>query len=274
MLIPGVTDIKCAILIDSLDEYGKNLKRLYYGENGKLGNIDEGIAVSLNSYDCFGRLVSHEVFDKNGKAVCGKTIKYHKYVISYNEKGLIREIACFDEKNAYINTPMIYGYCREIRNYDERGNININKLKRYYSLKGEAVDEKKLNAQTQVNTTVERISRGSLILANAELPGLFIENGYEGLYCVLEWNEWNMYDTIEKFLEVFNSSSKDKKHLLIVPVKNGILGNVIDVSFPPGILGVRLVDSNENPLFNELINIYERYKNTHYYPNYKSHKLN
>ena len=97
--ISGVTDVKCAIMIDSLDEYGKNIKRLYYGENGKLGNIEEGIAVLHNSYDCFGRLIAQEVFDRNGKAVCGKSMKFHKFIIRYNEKGLIREIACFDERN-------------------------------------------------------------------------------------------------------------------------------------------------------------------------------
>lgn len=247
-------------MIDSLDEYGKNIKRLYYGENGKLGNIEEGIAVLHNSYDCFGRLIAQEVYDRNGKAVCGKSMKFHKFIIRYNEKGLIREIACFDERNNYVNSPMLYGYCREIRNYDERGIINVNKLIRYYSIDGKAIDEKMLNAQTQINTTIERKHSGSLIQANVEQPGLFIDNGYEGRYCVLEWNEWNMYDTIEKFMEVFSSSSKEKKHLLLVPVNNGKLGNVIDVTFPPGALGVRLVDSNENALFNELINIYESYK--------------
>lgn len=258
MYIPGFTDLRYAIMTDSINEYGLNIKRSYYGENGKLGNTEEGVAILVNSYDHLGRIIAQEVFDENGKSVCGRMMKFHKRTYSYDEKGLVAENSFFDEKGLYVNTPLLNGYCREVLNYDERGVLNRNTSKRYYSIEGKAVDETELNNQIGRNT--ERTVAGSLILANVEEPGFFMDNGYEGLYCILEWNEWTMYDSIIKFSEVSSASIPNKKHLLIVPVTDKGLGKVIDVTFPAGRLGVKVMDSENSAMFNDLIDIYEDYK--------------
>lgn len=258
MYISGFTDIKYAIMTDSLNEYGLNIKRSYYDEKRKLGNIEEGIAILRNSYDQFGRITSQTVFDKNDKPVCGITMKFHKISISYNEKGLVKKTAYFDENNHYVNTPLLQGYCKEILNYDERGDLDRNASKWYYSVDGKAIDEKELN--NQANRNEDKKIAGSLILANVELPGLFRDNGYEGLYCIIEWNEWTMYDDIEKFSEVFSASLQGEKHLLIASVTDKGLGKIIDVQFSPGTLGIRIMDSASNSLFNDLVDTYEQYK--------------
>lgn len=258
MYISGFTDIKCAIMTDSLNVYGLNIKRSYYDENGKLGNTEEGIAILRNSYDQFGRITLQTVFDKNDKPVCGITMKFHKRSISYNEKGLVKETAYFDENNHYVNTPLLQGYCKEILNYDERGDLDRNASKWYYSVDGKAIDEKELN--NQANRNEDKKVAGSLILANVELPGLFRDNGYEGLYCIIEWNEWTMYDDIEKFSEVFSASLQGEKHLLIASVTDKGLGKIIDVQFSPGTLGIRIMDGASNSLFNDLVDTYEQYK--------------
>lgn len=258
MYISGFTDIKYAIMTDSLNEYGLNIKRSYYDEKGKLGNTEEGIAILRNSYDQFGRITSQRVFDKNDKPVCGITMKFHKISISYNEKGLVKETAYFDENNHYVNTPMLQGYCKEILNYDERGDLDRNASKWYYSVDGKTIDEKELN--NQANRDEDKKVAGSLILANVEFPGLFRDNGYEGLYCIIEWNDWTMYDDIAKFSEVFSASLQGEKHLLIASVTEKGLGKIFDVQFSSGTLGIRIMDGASNSLFNDLVDIYEEYK--------------
>ena len=128
----------------------------------------------------------------------------------------------------------------------------------FVSINGQPVNENELKASTiQIE---ERKTNGTLILANVELPGLFTNNGYEGLYCIMEWNEWCMYDDIVKFSEVFSSSLPNEKHILMVPNTENGLGKPIDVTFPAGSLGVRIMDSSSNRLFNELVDVYEDYK--------------
>ena len=258
MFILGFTDLEYAIVEDSLNEYGQNVKRSYYGENGKLGNIEEGISILRNTFDKYGRITVQENFDEMGKPVSGKTTKIHKIIINYNEKGLIDDLSYFDEKNHYVNTPLLQGYCRETLNYDERGILNRNASKWYYAVDGKAIDEKELN--NRANQDEDKKVAGSLILANVELPGLFRDNGYEGLYCIIEWNEWTMYDDIAKFSEVFSASIQGKKHLLIASVTDKGLGKIFDVQFSPGTLGIRIMEGTSNSLFNDLVDVYEDYK--------------
>lgn len=260
MYIYGFTDVKHSIKTFSYNEYGQCVKSCYYGENGKLGDIEEGIAILRNSYDRYGRLITQEIFDANGNPVCGKINKFHKRMICYNKRGLIAEDSYFDDNNQYVNTPYLGGYCRIIYNYNERGILDSNASERYISIDGKAINQK------EVNNWVSRIENrkvdGSLILANVEQPGLFINNGYNGQYCILEWNEWTMYDSITKFIDVFNTSKSNNKHLLIVPITEKGLGTIIDVIFPSGALGIRIMDINNNALFNDLSDIYESYKKT------------
>lgn len=263
MNIYGFTDLKYSIMADSINEYGQNIKRCYYGENGKLGDIEDGIAVLRNAYDRYGRVVTQEVFDENGNPVSGKIIKFHRQMNRYNEKGLIAEISCFDENNNYVNTPFLQGHCREVYNYDERGVIDYRTSKKYFAIDGKAVDEKEVNNRT--SRMEDRKAEGSLILANVEQSGLFLDHGYEGLYCILEWNEWTMYDSITEFMEVFNASAPNEKRLLIVPITDKGFGRIIDVTFPLGKLGIRLMDSDDNAWFNDLIDVYENYKKTKKY---------
>ena len=254
----GFTDTKFAIRTDSVNEFGQNIKTSYYGEDGKLGNIEEGFAILHNTYDHYGRIIKQELFDEKGNAVSAKAMKYHKRIARYDERGLITENSYYDQYNHYVNTPLLYGHCREILKYDKRGQLDENASKWYYSIEGKAVDEKELN--NLMNRGEEKKVAGSLILASVELPGLFIDNGYKGLYAILEWNEWNMYKSVIEFSEAFSISLPNSKHLLIVPITDSGLGDVIDVTFPQGTLGIRIMDSDYNSLFNGLVDVYEDYK--------------
>ena len=102
---------------------------------------------------------------------------------------------------------------------------------------------------------------GTLILLSVELPGLFMDNGMNGYYCLLEWNDWNLYDDLTKFKEAFYESIPHEKHLLLVPINEQGLGDVVDISFPIGRLGVRINDHGSISLFNDLVDIYKAYKN-------------
>lgn len=259
MLLYGFTDTKYAIMIDSIDERGLNLKRTYYGEDGKPGNIEEGYATLVNTYDRFGRVESQELFDNHGKPVHGTIAKYHRRTIKYNKFGLIEEECFFDENAKFVNTPYLHQRCKRMLNYDERGILDPSSSTWYISVNGKPIDETLIIASKE---ETERKAEGTTILANVELPGLFKEKGYEGTYCILEWNEWNLYYDITKFSEVFQESLTKEKHLLMVPLTNKGLGGVVNIKFTPGTLGVRLMDSSSNALFNDLVDVYEDYKKT------------
>ena len=259
MLLYGFTDTKYAIMIDSIDERGLNLKRTYYGEDGKPGNIEEGFATLVNTYDRFGRVESQELFDNHGKPVHGTIGKYHRRTIKYNKFGLIEEECFFDENAKFVNTPYLHQRCKRVLNYDERGILDPSSSTWYISVNGKPIDETLIIASKEAT---ERKAEGTTISANVELPGLFKEKGYEGTYCILEWNEWNLYYDITKFSEVFQESLTKEKHLLMVPLTNKGLGGVVNIKFPPGTLGVRLMDNSSNALFNDLVDVYEDYKKT------------
>ena len=258
MYLYGFTDTKYAMRTSLFDEYGRNIMNTYYDEDGNPGDIEEGFATLLNSYDDKGNVIKQELFDKNGDAVHGKIAKWHKRIVKYNKLGLIEEEAYFDEKGTYVNTPYLEGGCSRILSYDKKGLIDPEHSSWFVSINGQPVNENELKASTiQIE---ERKTNGTLILANVELSGLFTKNGYEGLYCIIEWNEWCMYDDIVKFSEVFSSSLPNEKHILMVPNTENGLGKPIDVTFPAGSLGVRIMDSSSNRLFNELVDVYEDYK--------------
>ena len=69
-----------------------------------------------------------------------------------------------------------------------------------------------------------------------------------------------MYKSVIEFSEAFSISLPNSKHLLIVPITDSGLGDVIDVTFPQGTLGIRIMDSDYNSLFNGLVDVYEDYK--------------
>lgn len=257
MYIYGFTDVKYAVMTDSINDYGLNVKRSYYGDDGKLGNTEDGVAVLYNTYDQFGRLTKQELFDKDGRKVNSMTMKYHKRIRNYNRQGLLSEESFFDNCGNYVNTPVLNGLCKSIIYYDERGCVN-NSSSYFVAIDGKAVNVKDYNQYARQNE--ERKTVGTLILASVEFPGLFIDNGYEGIYGILEWNGWNIYHSIIEFAEAFSSSLPANKHLLLIPITESGLGEAIEVSFPPGSLGIRIVEGDNNSLFNGMVDIYEDYK--------------
>ena len=76
----------------------------------------------------------------------------------------------------------------------------------------------------------------------------------------MEWNEWNLYRDLQNFSIIFQESIPKEKHLLMVPFTSKGLGEIIDVTFPPGTLGIRLMDSSSITIFNDLVDVYEEYK--------------
>lgn len=257
IFIYGFTDTKYAIMTDSIDEYGLNVKRTYYGEDGKPGNIEDGFAVLLNTRDNYGRIIKQELFDAKEKPAHSLLLKYSKRIVKYNERGLIEEEAYYDEKGNYVNTPLLRGECMRKFHYNERGEINSDVSSWYISVDGKAVN---VNDLYTPRDDKKRKVEGSLIFANVENPGLFKDKGLEGEFYIMEWNEWNLYNNLENFSIIFQESLPKEKHLLMVPLTNKGFGKVIDITFPPGTLGIRLMDSSSNVLFNDLVDVYEEYK--------------
>lgn len=257
MFIYGFSDTKYAIMTDSVDKYGLNVKRAYFGEDGKLGNIEDGFAVLLNTRDNYGRIIKQELFDAKGKPAHSLLLKYSKRIVEYNERGLIEEEAYYDEKGKYVNTPLLRGECMRKLHYNERGEINSHASSWYISVDGKAVN---VNDLYVTRDDQKRKVEGSLIFANVENPGLFKEKGLEGEYCIMEWNEWNLYKDLQNFSIISQESLPKEKHLLMVPFTSKGFGEIIDITFPPGTLGIRLMDSSSITIFNDLVDVYEEYK--------------
>lgn len=251
-----------AILRIGNDELGNQISYNYYDENNELMNNEDGYATEKWTYDKYGRIVTTELFDKDGKAALSAIQGWHKSVVIYNNKGWIIEISYFDINGKYVNiaSGVIAGGCKIEYIYDKTGNT-INSIG-YEAQNGNA---QKIIYQ-EYDKAIKRKANGSLVVGQVQMPGLFQDRGYMGTYFIIVLNEWNIYDDLIKFGEVVVTSAESERRIVMVPWEDKGdgrygLGNLIDITLPAGVLGVRFVDiSDNNDIFNELVDTYEAYK--------------
>lgn len=242
------------------DNRGNMLSRSYYDVNNRLANNDDGFAIERFTYNEYGQLVLDELFDFNNKPANSIVQKWHKSTGKYDERGLCTEISYYDSNNKYVNasTSNANGICKIEWVYDKSGKV----------IDSKGYIEDNGNAKLQVLETmpiIERKTSGSLLIGQVLMPGIFQEKGYNGTYFIIALNEWCLYDDLGKYGEILTTTSDKDRHFIMVPWEenngNFRLGKLIDVTFPAGTLGVRFMDvSDNNDIFNALVDMYEDYK--------------
>lgn len=248
------------------DDWGNLLSQCYYDNSGEMMNTEDGYSMERHVYDKYGNLISDELFDKSGNKAHSKAQGWHKSIGRYNDKGLIVEMSYFDEEGQYVNvyTYNANGGCIIKYLYDDKGTVSNTTL---FEIKNGRITEVQ-NPRVDYGTTeIKRKAEGSLVLGLVQGPGHFQDRGLTGNYFMVEFNDWRVYNDLNKFSETVAASAEKERHFLMVPWKeqNGVykLGKLIDDTFPAGTLGVRFIDVQENnDIFNALVDIYESYKKT------------
>lgn len=102
------------------------------------------------------------------------------------------------------------------------------------------------NKLTINEITFDKIEeKKSIIIATAEGDeGYFTEQGYSGLFVVLEWCEWDCSQSIEVFSKEFEKRKNSKKNILLLPVESvdgyDVFKDIIKIKCPKGKLGLHI----------------------------------
>ena len=93
--------------------------------------------------------------------------------------------------------------------------------------------------------------------------GYLVEQGYTGLYVVLEWCDWDCTQTIDDYSKEFEKQKDFNKHIVLLPVGTDENGNdqfkdIISIDCPSTRLGLRISDSEISELYYQN-QIYKRY---------------
>lgn len=111
-------------------------------------------------------------------------------------------------------------------------------------------------------------SRIPLIIARTELDGLARQTDLEGMYVVLEYNDWNMSYGLESIVETLEKGKESKKRLVLMRVhmKDDEF-NYFDepqmYEFGEGTLGMRMMDrSVKKSRYDRVLSAYEKFKIT------------
>lgn len=264
MNIPNITRGAIAKNKVYWNELGQKKRVEYHDRDGWFNN-EEGYAIELYEYDKFGHMTAISLFDENNLPIVSTTQKWHRRESKYNNMGLIAEEALYDENGKYVNLPWS-GYCKVVYVYDVEGVLDADLSAYFTAINGEAVNVRTLNqdAKGQGQYDDKKTIKGGAIMVRVEDPGFFSDNGLDGSYLLLEWNNWCLYDDIVSFREELARSQSEEKHLLLIPYNiDGTYGEVFEVSFPVGSLGVRLVDHSMTDAYDHSVEQYEKWKGTH-----------
>lgn len=105
----------------------------------------------------------------------------------------------------------------------------------------------RLNSTELVLDTTTFIKRRDIVLGRIEGDkGYMVEQGYSGLFIILQWCDWNCTQLISDFSSEFNKRKNKGKSMLLLPVENvnneDVFKDVIHCKFPAGLVGLRIID--------------------------------
>lgn len=107
----------------------------------------------------------------------------------------------------------------------------------------------------------------SVIIATANgKEGYFAEQGYSGVFVVLEWCEWDCTQSIEAFSGEFEKRKNSKKNIVLLPIENheggDIFKDIIRVKCPNGKLGLHIQETmiTESYYKNNILNRYKEWE--------------
>lgn len=124
------------------------------------------------------------------------------------------------------------------------------------------------NKLTINEITFDKIEeKKSIIIATAKGDeGYFTEQGYSGLFVVLEWCEWDCSQSIEVFSKEFEKRKNSKKNILLLPVESvdgyGVFKDIIKIKCPKGKLGLHIQEITVSQSYyqDNILNRYNEWK--------------
>lgn len=230
------------------DEKGMNVKNAYYNTNGELYDGEMGYAYILNFRDVYGRVIKQELYDKDGNAAETTVGRWSIAINNYDERGNLIEQSYYAKNGELAYTP--YGWARRLQTYNEKGQC-VKDI--YYSFDGsqwrvenihKGIEEHPINEDK--NSKEEPLI---LLLLRIESFGQMYEKGFQGKYFILEYNNWNMHDGLDTFLnELMRSKDKTKRLVLLPVVENS---PIIEYTFSRDPLSARIMDWQQSDGGNE-----------------------
>ena len=261
----GVTDIPCAMISYEYNEKGQIVKSSYYNESNLLYNTNAGMAYITNEYNEKGLQVSAHYYDVEGKLANASASGAAYVIYNYDIYGNMTEQSFYDKNKKLANTP--WSWSRRLQTFNDRG---ISLTDTYYMPDGEIESFKRKEDGTFISTNLEKEENipekeRTILLLQVETYGQMFEAGFRGSYIILEWNEWNTYNTdAEALFEAFSASRGKEKHLVLLPFTEKGYGDIIEHTFTAEALSARIMDSisetDEN--HKEVIKRYEEWKKT------------
>lgn len=124
------------------------------------------------------------------------------------------------------------------------------------------------NKLTINEITFDKIEeKKSIIIATVKGDeGYFTEQGYSGLFVVLEWCEWDCSQSIEVFSKEFEKRKNSKKNILLLPVESvdgyDVFKDIIKIKCPKGKLGLHIQEITVSQSYyqDNILNRYNEWK--------------
>ena len=128
LITKGVVEVKLRY-----DGNGNLLERSYYGNNGKLKNIETQYAKLIMKYDLYGNEIETAFYGESNEPVLHKE-GFHKFKMKYDEQGSLIEDSYYGTNNSPILRKQ--GVFKVMYKHDYRG-LEVERI--HYGLNNEAV---------------------------------------------------------------------------------------------------------------------------------------
>ncbi|MDE6311321.1 MAG: toll/interleukin-1 receptor domain-containing protein [Muribaculaceae bacterium] len=255
----GMTERYARMEVD-YDSHGNNIETRYYDAKGKLMDAGNGYALIRKTYDDKNRAISTATYDTKDKPVSVRALGWHRENTTYNDRNLVERIDYIGPDGQPVNKEMAMSEVSRIEMaYDDYGRKADTKYFRWDG--GKYVDSK---SERAFGNTLGKKSNATQVMGVVETAGSFQDSGLSGVFYVLQFDSWDIYQSLEEFEKVMKSTSSKQRRIIFLPLvnKDGRVtpGEIVDKVFPPGPLGVRLMDSNYDGISEFLEQAFEGYK--------------
>ncbi len=230
----------------------ENWRRIFsLGKDGNVGNNACGYAVKYELYED-GVLRFYKYLDVNDRPIADNVGDFGTEIQRSDDGSRIRLVSLNKKYERHLND---YGYCfcdviTDITGdkfhiwRDMDNNQVLPKLRLAKKIKNRLSKFKSDRSQTAIFNCRQIGAIFDCVLGNIEEDGHGKKQGLHNTYVLIQYDNWHFGDESEKLSKIIESSAKQSKHLVLLPVTlNGSLlkrvGNIIECKFPAGQIGMR-----------------------------------
>lgn len=235
-----------AMMVRTYDLRGNNIRTDYYGADGRLLSGDAGHASDIMAYDDRGRLVEAITVDAEGGRRRTVDTNVSRVINKYNDFGFITEQTWLDEYDKPSENP--WGFWKVQQDYDNFGR----RTKALFWLPdGTVTDIRPQAGAPRGAEAADDVKKNFpkemlfLVLCSVEGQGQMWDEGYRGLYVVLEFETWKVGEnSLNEFGELIQNTRGKRKHLVLwrFDENDPEGGEVFDQTFSEAPLTARLMD--------------------------------